>query len=512
MLRPASEDSAAVSPSKRRSRQLLHRTSERTRQRSSPRGGPKNWSESRLCRTESFSSNNSREDSGCDSQECLAGISAKCAAAKDAPLLGPSRQVDAHAPDLDAQHGEESHTSSASSGPEVHSPAEPSSASNQSSPGLYAGQATENRVQLTPMALQLHREYVDDVKVFVRNPVPVALGTLECQLSCHKMEGTGLFASPVHVWELRITDHRVKFSGLARFTNVNDASANGCNSSAPRIQDLAKNRLVVVAERHSRGFVQKEVSYVFAMADCGAFRSRVDPARTSHLLGKLCATNYWGTEFRGYDVAQLLRSRSGPVPLRQEVLFARYACSLGTPRQLIVAIPAPPSEREEASCKPGADHDLEELWKNDVAPVADPALGGAKVIPRHAEYSVLERAHDNFDTQHTLFFHNRKPIWDNTTDTHILDFGGRVTEASIQNFQLDQSVRRSQSTFVDFARNLFHGSFDTDHSHPPLVQFGRCSPERAPTAVFSLDVRFPFSILQAMQLALSSVEDKSVFS
>jgi hypothetical protein len=106
----------------------------------------------------------------------------------------------------------------------------------------------------------------------------------------------------------------------------------------------------------------------------------------------------------------------------------------------------------------------------------------------------------------------------------VLDFAGRVTEASVKNFQIEPSANAtSHQAGVDDDDN--DNDDDGQHQHqqrhhhqrrrrgaplgPPAVQFGRASAENNGQD-YALDVRFPFSVLQAMQLAISAIEDKAV--
>ncbi|RKO97354.1 hypothetical protein CXG81DRAFT_2726, partial [Caulochytrium protostelioides] len=82
-----------------------------------------------------------------------------------------------------------------------------------------------------------------------------------------------------------------------------------------------------------------------------------------------------------------------------------------------------------------------------------------------------------------LVLHNKSPQWSQETESFVLNFHGRVAMASVKNFQ------------------IVH---DMDLEYIAL-QFGRLSGD-----VFTMDVRFPFSILRAVGIALCSFEPKLV--
>ena len=77
--------------------------------------------------------------------------------------------------------------------------------------------------------------------------------------------------------------------------------------------------------------------------------------------------------------------------------------------------------------------------------------------------------------------HNKTPIWHDDTQSYVLNFQGRVTQASVKNFQL---VHDGNPDYV-------------------VMQFGRVSDE-----VFTMDYRYPLCALQAFAITLSSFDSK----
>lgn len=77
--------------------------------------------------------------------------------------------------------------------------------------------------------------------------------------------------------------------------------------------------------------------------------------------------------------------------------------------------------------------------------------------------------------------HNKTPVWNDETQSYVLNFHGRVTKASVKNFQL---VHVSDPEYI-------------------CMQFGRTSDD-----IFTMDFRYPLCALQAFSIALSSFDNK----
>lgn len=86
---------------------------------------------------------------------------------------------------------------------------------------------------------------------------------------------------------------------------------------------------------------------------------------------------------------------------------------------------------------------------------------------------------NNFDG--ILVLHNKTPIWDDDTQSYLLNFHGRVTQASVKNFQV---IHKTEPDYI-------------------IMQFGRVGED-----VFTLDFRYPMCALQAFGIALSSFDGK----
>ncbi len=77
--------------------------------------------------------------------------------------------------------------------------------------------------------------------------------------------------------------------------------------------------------------------------------------------------------------------------------------------------------------------------------------------------------------------HTKQPQWDDKLQGHVLNFRGRVTQASVKNFQLECN-KTGTST---------------------VLQFGRVDKNR-----FSMDVAWPLCPLQALGIVLASLDPK----
>ncbi|KAI7854729.1 tubby C-terminal-like domain-containing protein [Circinella umbellata] len=80
-----------------------------------------------------------------------------------------------------------------------------------------------------------------------------------------------------------------------------------------------------------------------------------------------------------------------------------------------------------------------------------------------------------------LVLHNKSPQWNEETQSFVLNFSGRVTQASVKNFQ------------------VVHDN-DLDYI---VMQFGRVGPDH-----FTMDYKYPICLFQAFAIALTSFDAK----
>ncbi|KFP69557.1 Tubby-related protein 3, partial [Acanthisitta chloris] len=104
------------------------------------------------------------------------------------------------------------------------------------------------------------------------------------------------------------------------------------------------------------------------------------------------------------------------------------------------------------------------------------------VCPRNEHEGLLSKW-QNKNLENLIELHNKAPVWNDDTQSYILNFHGRVTQASVKNFQ------------------IVHGN-DPDYI---VMQFGRVAED-----VFTLDYNYPLCALQAFAIGLSSFDSKLV--
>ncbi|XP_045681138.1 tubby protein homolog isoform X1 [Phyllostomus hastatus] len=173
-------------------------------------------------------------------------------------------------------------------------------------------------------------------------------------------------------------------------------------------------------------------------------------------VGKL-RSNLMGTKFTVYDNGVNPQKASSPLEsatFRQELAAVCYETNvLGFkgPRKMSVIVPGMNMVHERVCIRPRNEHEtLLARWQN-----------------KHTE-TIIE-------------LQNKTPVWNDDTQSYVLNFHGRVTQASVKNFQ------------------IIHGN-DPDYI---VMQFGRVAED-----VFTMDYNYPLCALQAFAIALSSFDSK----
>ncbi|XP_078453388.1 LOW QUALITY PROTEIN: uncharacterized protein LOC144720460 [Lampetra planeri] len=174
-------------------------------------------------------------------------------------------------------------------------------------------------------------------------------------------------------------------------------------------------------------------------------------------VGKLRA-NLMGTKFTVFDGGLSFEKRGAlardGTGARQEMAAVCYETNvLGFkgPRRMTVVIPGMDAEQQRVAIRPRGERDsLLSRWT------------------MHSLEGLIE-------------LHNKSPVWNDETQSYVLNFHGRVTQASVKNFQ------------------IVH---DTDLDYI-VMQFGRVAEE-----VFTMDYSYPMCALQAFAIALSSFDGK----
>lgn len=177
---------------------------------------------------------------------------------------------------------------------------------------------------------------------------------------------------------------------------------------------------------------------------------------TDSYIGKL-RSNVLGTKFTVYDGGENPEKKpfiKECESVRQELAAICYETNvLGFkgPRKMTVIIPGM----------------LETDERVDIRPKNEPET----LLTRHA----------NGNTDKLVTLVNKSPSWNEQTQSYVLNFHGRVTQASVKNFQI----------------------IHPDNEDYIVMQFGRVAED-----VFSMDYSFPMCALQAFAITLSSFDGK----
>lgn len=173
-------------------------------------------------------------------------------------------------------------------------------------------------------------------------------------------------------------------------------------------------------------------------------------------IGKL-RSNLMGTKFTVYDHGVSPAKARGLVEkthTRQELAAICYETNvLGFkgPRKMSVIIPGMDMNHERIPFRPQNDHvNLLSKWQNKTM-------------------------------ENVIELHNKAPVWNDDTQSYVLNFHGRVTQASVKNFQI---VHENDPDYI-------------------VMQFGRVADD-----VFTLDYNYPLCALQAFAIGLSSFDSK----
>jgi len=182
---------------------------------------------------------------------------------------------------------------------------------------------------------------------------------------------------------------------------------------------------------------------------------------SSNYFGKL-KSNFMGTEFQMYDsginpekLADAQKDGS-MTQVRQElatVLYKQNVLGSRGPRKMKVMVPN-----------------------------VDEHGNRIELRPTTMEDTMLERYKAAKHDDDIQILRNKQPKWNDQVGAYVLNFNGRVTRASVKNFQLCNVAK------------------DPDHV---VMQFGRVGKD-----AFTMDYQWPLCGLQAFGIALSSFDYK----
>jgi len=172
-------------------------------------------------------------------------------------------------------------------------------------------------------------------------------------------------------------------------------------------------------------------------------------------IGKL-RSNMLGTNFQIFDGGDgSAKGKNSDRPTKRQeiaaVLYDTNVLGFKGPRKMTVVLPGMGTDGKRVELKHTSDHDgLIERYKS-----------------KNLE-SILE-------------LQNKTPVWNDETQSYVLNFHGRVTQASVKNFQI---IHESDVEYI-------------------IMQFGRVAED-----IFTMDYRYPMCALQAFGVALSSFDSK----
>ncbi|XP_055988559.1 LOW QUALITY PROTEIN: tubby-related protein 1 [Sorex fumeus] len=185
-----------------------------------------------------------------------------------------------------------------------------------------------------------------------------------------------------------------------------------------------------------------------------------DPTNLSRggedFVGKL-RSNLLGNRFTVFDSGQSPHRRTSGAnvgSLRQElaaVIYETNVLGFRGPRRMTIIIPGMNADNERVPIR-----------------------------PRNASDGLLVRW-QNKTLESLIELHNKPPVWNDDSGSYTLNFQGRVTQASVKNFQI----------------------IHADNPDYIVLQFGRVAED-----AFTLDYRYPLCALQAFAIALSSFDGK----
>ncbi|XP_041033561.1 tubby protein homolog [Carcharodon carcharias] len=185
-----------------------------------------------------------------------------------------------------------------------------------------------------------------------------------------------------------------------------------------------------------------------------------DPTNLSRggesFIGKL-RSNVLGTKFTVFDNG-VNPDKIPMVPecmtLREEIVAVYYETNIlgfKGPRKMTVIIPGMNLDGERVCIRPKNEHEtLLTRWQNK-------------------------------NMENIIELHNKAPVWNEDTQSYVLNFHGRVTQASVKNFQI---IHSNDPNYI-------------------IMQFGRVADD-----VFTMDYNYPICPIQAFAVSLSSFASK----
>ncbi|EHB07830.1 Tubby-related protein 1, partial [Heterocephalus glaber] len=148
-------------------------------------------------------------------------------------------------------------------------------------------------------------------------------------------------------------------------------------------------------------------------------------------------------------------------------------------KKAFVLMPGPPKAPEE---QPTEEEEQEEEGSAVVTRNSNQkgrAKGKGKKVGQASDGLLVRWQNKTLES--LIELHNKPPVWNEGSGSYTLNFQGRVTQASVKNFQI---VHADDPDYI-------------------VLQFGRVAED-----AFTLDYRYPLCALQAFAIALSSFDGK----
>ncbi|XP_047322653.1 tubby-like F-box protein 5 [Impatiens glandulifera] len=182
---------------------------------------------------------------------------------------------------------------------------------------------------------------------------------------------------------------------------------------------------------------------------------------------------------RGFHTKQLLSRlpRSGSYSISQVFYELNPLRTRGPRKMQCVMNYIPVSSIQEGGTAP--------------TPISSSSSPSLKKSPNHFKSSPL---FGPVDSTEPLILTNKSPRWHEQLQCWCLNFKGRVTVASVKNFQLVAAVDPLHEVSVDPLQEKV------------ILQFGKIGKD-----IFTMDYQYPLSAFQAFALCLSSFDTKPVY-
>jgi len=103
-----------------------------------------------------------------------------------------------------------------------------------------------------------------------------------------------------------------------------------------------------------------------------------------------------------------------------------------------------------------------------------------------------------------LVLRNKEPRWHEQLQCWCLNFGGRVTVASVKNFQLIAAPQLDSESSQQAQQQTQPSNSSSASDHDKVIlQFGKVAKD-----MFTMDYRYPLSAFQAFTICLTSFDSK----